>query len=72
MNSTRSKASSILDGVGACFLTFMGIEAGGLALAVIIRVVEKYTGWSYLGEDQDYWLGGILMYWAALRQSSLG
>jgi hypothetical protein len=50
----------------------MGIEAVALGLAVIVRLVEKYTGWFNLGEEWNTWLGGILMYWAALPTILLG
>jgi hypothetical protein len=72
MSSSDGKASIIIGGVLTGFLTFIGIEAAALLLAVIVKLVEQYTKWFYLGEDWNNWLGVVFLQWATLPAIFLG
>jgi hypothetical protein len=69
MSSAGDKISVILDGIGAGFLTFVGVDAAAFVVVVVIRLVDKYTGRVQPGSE---WTGLVFFYWTQFLAAFLG
>jgi hypothetical protein len=62
--SSQNKAEAILRGIGAGAFAFVGVEVAAAVISALIRLVEQYTHWFYLGQEWNNWLGVVFLYWA--------
>jgi hypothetical protein len=72
MYSSKGKGQIILDGVRYSLVNLHCHRSRALILAVVIRLVEKYTGWFNLGDERNNWLFATSLYWATLPAIFLG
>jgi preprotein translocase subunit SecY len=70
--SADEKFTAILSGMGAGIATFIAVEIVAGFLSVIVRLIEQYTKWFYLGDEWNNWLGAVFLYWAILPAIFLG
>ncbi len=70
--SAGKKLVAVLRGMGAGMATFIAVEIAAGFLSVVVRLIEQYTKWFYLGDEWNNWLGAVFLYWAILPAIFLG
>ena len=63
---------TVLRGMGVGVATFIAVEIAAGFLSVMVRLIERYTKWFYLGDEWNNWLGVVFLYWATLPAIFLG
>lgn len=58
------KLTAAFGGIAAGLAAFVAVEIAAGFLSVVVRLVEQYTKWFYLGEEWNNWLGVVFLYWA--------
>jgi hypothetical protein len=71
MPSVDKRIAAIVVGLGAGFLTFVGVEVAAGILSVVVNLFDRYTGLIHLGPEWSNWLGVVFLYWGVLPAAFL-